>query len=194
MLKTTAAFLIMLGLAIGGGAASLSYVLDDTVGTGAFKLGAWTAFPKLGAPDADPYARAKVSREGVLALGSGEGLAFIADHDSNGDRLRLECNYRIEGSTPAARFWTLFVQGDRSGVVVGPGGRPSALQSQSLLRRPDNSFQVTVGAKPAPQNWIGTTGTGQMQLVLTIYDSSIASGTIISDATMPAITASGCDA
>jgi hypothetical protein len=194
MLKTAAAFLVTLCIAIGGGAASLSYVLDDTLGTGALRLGAWTAFPKLGTPDADPYARAKISREGVLALGSAEGLAFIAERDSAGRRLRVECNYRIVGATPPARFWTLFIQSERSAVATSPAGWPAALQSQALLRRADNSFEIRVGSKPAPQNWIGAEGRGPMRLVLTIYDSSITSGAIISETSMPEIIVAGCNA
>lgn len=194
MLKTSAAFLLMLVLAIGGGAASLSYVLDDTVGTGALRLGAWTAFPKLGASDADPYARAKISREGVLALGSAEGLAFIADRDSDGARLRLECNYRVEGTTPPTRFWTLFVQDGGARVSASPAGGPAALQSQAILRRDDNSFIINIGARPSPENWIGATGSGPMQMVLTLYDSSVTTSTVIGEAVMPRIVAAGCDA
>ena len=60
MLKTALTVLLTLSLAIGGGAASVWYVLAGQSGTGALTIGSWTAFPKIGAPDADPYSKARV--------------------------------------------------------------------------------------------------------------------------------------
>lgn len=192
MIKTVFAVLITLCLAIGGGAASLAYVLDDARGAGALTLGEWTAYPKTGSPEADPYARARTAREGILALGAAEGVAFTAVRDSSGAPLRLDCVYNIEGMAPPGRFWTLF-------AAVGPeavknqSGRPSAINSQNLLRNGEGRYIITVGRRPAPGNWIGVTGEGAMQLVMTVYDSSLSTGTEIGDVSMPEIIQAGCN-
>lgn len=191
MLKSTLAFLTTAFLAIGGGASSLSYVLNDTVGAGAVTFGPWTAFRSIGAADADPYSRARISREGILALGEGEGLAFVAERDSAGDRLRLDCAYRIEGVMPQSRFWTMFAE------PVGSDGRgllrDAAIQSRRLIREPDNNIIVSVGPKASSGNWLQTSGDGAMRLVTTMYDFSLATQVEATDALMPRIIRTGCN-
>lgn len=193
MLKATLAFLVTLVLAVGGGAASLAYVLNDTVGAGAVTFGPWTAFRSIGAADADPYSRARISREGILALGEGEGLAFVAERDSGGERLRFDCDYRIEGVLPQARFWTMFTEhvGNQDTANLPPAG---AIQSRRVIREPDNNVVVTVGPKAAPGNWLQTQGSGAMRIVTTMYDFSLATQVEATDALMPKITQVGCNA
>lgn len=192
ILDTSLATLLAVSLAIGGGAWSLWRVLDNTQGTGALTIGAWTAFPNIGSPDADPYSRARTSREGILALGSAEGIAFTATTDSAGDTLRSECSYRIEGDVPASRFWTLVATTDQP-AEENPQRLP-ALNSLSILRRPDNSFAITAAAHPADGNWLAISGGGPMSLLLTVYDTNIASGSEFTEISMPDIKSIGCDA
>jgi len=192
MLKTSLAILVAASLAVCGGAWSLSRVLDNPQGTGALTIGAWTAFPKIGSPDADPYSKARTSREGILALGSAEGIAFTATTDSTGAALRAGCGYRIEGNVPASRFWTLVATGENPSSE-NPARLP-ALNSLSVLREPDNRFAVTVAAQPAPGNWLQINGTGPMSLLLTVYDSNVAAGSEFAEIRMPDIQPLGCDA
>ncbi len=191
MLKTILATLLATAIAIGGGAWSLARVLDNPQGTGALTVGAWTAFPKIGSPNADPYSKARTSREGILALGSAEGIAFAASSDSAGDALRAACSYRIEGNVPASRLWTLVAAVDQP-ATQDPTRLP-ALNSQSILRRADGSFAVAVTAHPAPGNWLEVSGSGLMSLLLTVYDSNIASGSEFTEVIMPSIESLGCD-
>jgi len=192
MLNTVLAILLASSLAVAGGAWSLVSVLNNRQGTGALVVGAWTAFPKIGSPDADPYSKARTSREGILALGSAEGIAFSATTDTAGDALRAECSYRIEGNVPTSRFWTLVANGDQP-APERPARLP-ALNSQSVLRRADSSFAVTVAAHPAAGNWLQNSGTGPMALVLTIYDTNLTTGSEFSEILMPGIEPLGCDA
>lgn len=192
MLKSTLAFLTTAVLAIGGGAASLAYVLDDTIGAGAVTFGPWTAFRSIGAADADPYSRARISREGILALGEGEGLAFVAERDSTGDRLRYDCAYRVEGVFPQARFWTMFAEA--AGSTNAPDTAPvSAIQSRNMMRQPNNDVVVTVGPTPVSGNWLQTNGSGAMRIVTTMYDFSLATQVEASDRLMPRIVEAGCN-
>ena len=55
---------------------------------GAVAIGAWTAWPKTGTRDIDPYARAAIARSGELPVGSGDGVAFFARTDDNGTAAR----------------------------------------------------------------------------------------------------------
>lgn len=193
MLKTAFLTLLTLTIAIGGGTASLWYALKVQDGAGAVTVGNWIAFPDIGTPNADPYSQARVARQGLLSLGRAEGLAFVAERDAAGALLRRGCAYRIEGSTPPARFWTLHAA-DRAGRAVrGGDGRASALHSLELLRQSDNSVAIAVGSQPAPGNWLAVSGSGAMRLVLTLYDTPVAGSTGIAEIQLPRVLGAGCD-
>ncbi|WP_353642152.1 DUF1214 domain-containing protein [Mesorhizobium sp. WSM2239] len=193
MLKTAFLTLLTLVIAIGGGTASLWYVLRAQDGVGAVTIGGWTAFPDIGTPNADPYSKARVAREGILSLGRAEGLAFAVERDADGALLRRECSYRIEGSTPPARFWTLYAADGAGRAIKAVDGRESALHSLELLRQPDNSFVIAVSSRPAPGNWLTVSGSGAMRLVLTLYDTPIADSTGIAEVELPLVVEAGCD-
>jgi len=194
MLKNAFLMLLSLAIAIGGGGASVWYALKIQDGVGAIRIGQWTAFPDIGTPAADPYSKARVAREGVLALGRAEGLSFVAENDAAGDQLKRECSYRIEGGFPTARFWTLYAADQSLGVVETGKPRLAVLQSYEVLRQADNSVIISVGHHPMSGNWLLTDGSGRMYFVLTFYDTPIASSTGLSDVSLPRIVKAGCDA
>jgi len=194
MLKTAFLVLFVLAISIGGGGASVWYMLKANEGVGAVTIGQWTALPYLGTADADPYSKARVARDGLLALGSAEGLAFSAKEDADGHALRRECTYRIEGPVPSARFWTLYAA-DPAGTVLRRGNRrAAAMHSYQLVRGDDNSISIMAGADPTPGNWLALSGEGPMSLVLTFFDTPIASNTGASDVMLPSIVKVSCNA
>jgi hypothetical protein len=194
MLKNALQTLLVFAIAIGLGGASVWYALDAQSGVGAIRIGPWTAFPDIGTPEADPYTQARVAREGVLPLGRAEGLAFVADRDSSGAALRRECRYSIDGSFPTARFFTLYAADAALDLIETGKPRRAVLQSQQLLRRPDDTALISAGRKPQPGNWLAVTGTGPLAFVLSFYDTPIASSTGLSDVKLPDIRKAGCDA
>lgn len=192
MFRTIFLTLLTLSIAVAGGSASVWYALDNVEGLGALEIGAWTAYPDYGTPAADPYSEARIARQAELTLGRAEGLAFAAVEDSAGQRLRRGCAYTIEGPVPSTRFWTIYAA-DASQRPLGSGlRRGSALHSLQLLRKPDDSFTITAGRNPAPGNWLPVSGAGGFQLVLSLYDTAIASSSTIADIRLPAITRIGC--
>src|SRR5690606_22878685 len=64
MLKSVLSTLLVLVIAIGGGAASVAMMIETVPPVGAVVSGPWTAFPASGTPEADPYSRARFAREG----------------------------------------------------------------------------------------------------------------------------------
>jgi len=194
MLKTAFVIFVVLCISIVGGGASVWYTLKANERVGAVTIGEWTAFPYIGTPDADPYSKARVAREGLLALGRAEGLSFSANSDATGEALRRECAYRIEGPVPSARFWTLYAIDTAGGVIRAGERRPGALHSNQLIRRIDNSVSIAAGAHPAPGNWLALSGAGPMTFVLTFFDTPIASSTGAADIVLPSIIKAGCDA
>ena len=87
------------------------------VDVGTVTIGAWTARPKSGTSDIDPYSRAAIARSGELPIGTGDGVTFLAKADATGKRLDGNCDVTVSGVTPAARFWTLTVY-DMKGRLV----------------------------------------------------------------------------
>lgn len=195
MLKMLATTVITLFIAIGGGAGSVWLALDGDFEFDTVRIGNWVAFPERGTPQADPYSKARFSREADLALGHAEGLTFIARRDAQGDTLESRCNYRIVGSLPPARFWTLHARNEDNQVIIPASNRPPALHSLALLRENDNSIVTTVSRHPSPGNWLALDGRQEnFSLILTLYDTATASSARISDVELPHIVREGCDA
>jgi hypothetical protein len=193
MLRTVLLTLVTLAIAIGGGAASVWYALQAQEGVGTVTIGSWTAYPLMGAPDADPYSKARAARQGLLALGRAEGIAFFATRDAAGAQLSRKCSYRIEGSTPPARFWTLYAADRSLRMLMGDRRRKPALQSLDVLRNADNSFAIAVGPNAMPGNWLSVAGVGPMVFVLTLYDTPVAGSIGVEDVGLPQVLRTGCD-
>lgn len=193
MLKTVFLTALTVAIAIIGGAGTVWRALDTDFGFGSVTIGNWTAFPQHGTPDADPYSRARFSREADLAMGYAEGLIFMAKRDAGGEALRVECRYRVEGSVPPARFWTLHARDDAGRLIPPPGDRAPALHSYALLRQPDNTVTTVVSRHAAPGNWLAVSGEGPLILMLTLYDTAIASSARIAEVELPQILREACD-
>lgn len=193
MIKSAFLILIVLVLSVVGGGASVWYALASQEGLGAVTVGSWTAFPDIGTPDADPYSKARIAREGALALGRAEGLSFVAQRDADGAALQRDCDYRIEGTVPASRFWTVYAAAPGGAIIRAGTQRAPALQSYQLLRQQDDSLIITASAHASPGNWLALSGTGPMLLVVNLYDTPIASSTGLADITMPRIVRVHCD-
>ena len=67
---------LILAAAVGLGATWVTATRGTDLGT--LKIGAWTARPRTGTADVDPYSRASIARSGELPIGTGDGVAFSA--------------------------------------------------------------------------------------------------------------------
>lgn len=190
VLRTSIQIGLALAVALGLGTASVRSALDADVGRAALVVGNWTADPDSGRPGGEnPYSRARASRQPQLPLGVAEGLIFRTSADSTGRRLSRDCVYLLDGPVPASRFWTLHVEGGSPAEAP-----PPSLHSMQLLRSSDNAFAVTVGRRIAPGNWLPISGDGPMTVVLTLYDTPVASTTALTDIGLPQIRRGLCDA
>ena len=159
---------------------------------GGVTIGAWTAWPKSGTAGIDPYARAMVARRGELPVGLGDGVAFYARTDNDGESLDGRCDVLVSGITPQARFWTLTLY-DPDGRLVANSVQRQGFTSQEIIRKSDGSFAVIVGPRVRPGNWLPTGGVEKYQLVLRLYDTPIGMATRGgAEAPMPSITKMVC--
>ena len=183
-------FAFVVAAALGLGATWLA--LTRGIAFGGVTIGAWTAWPKNGTTDIDPYARAIVAQTGRLPIGAGDGVAFFARTDDQGRLFDGRCNVRISGITPPARFWTLTLY-DRDGRLVANSLTRYGFTSQEIVRRSDGSFEITIAPRARPGNWLPTGGVEGYVLVLRLYDTPVGVAARTGrEAPMPAIVQEGC--
>lgn len=193
MFREITPIIISLAIALVGGIFATDEITQNFEGFGELVIDGWTAYPSAGSRDADPYARARAARTGRIALGSAEGLAFVAKLDSDGEPLTAACRYLVAGKTASARAWTLRITDDQMSIVGSDEVDAHDAHSGNVLRESDGSFSIEVSSTPAPGNWVQSTGSGNRYFIITLYDTSVASTTGISDFAMPSITRISCD-
>ncbi|HZP20068.1 MAG TPA: DUF1214 domain-containing protein [Bauldia sp.] len=182
---------IAIAIAAALGIGSAWYVIDRGAVFGTVTVGAWTAWPASGQPDADPYAVAWLARTGEVPLGAGEGIAFTATADSSGRPLTAACDYTVRGQTPAARLWTLaaYAFGDAGGA---PAPDRSSINSRILVRQPDGSFAIALSPEVQPGNWVPLQAGRNFRLVLRLYDTPVTTGSRLTDMVLPEIVRGAC--
>ena len=168
------------------------FALSRGAAFGALTIGSWTAWPKSGTEDADPYARATIARTGQLPMALGDGVSFSALTDDKGKILDGRCTVVVSGVTPAARYWTLTLYNAGGELVANSVGR-YGFTSEEILRNADGSFAITVAPRANPGNWLPSGGIERYSLVLRFYDTAIGVATRASrEVPMPSIKTRSC--
>jgi len=158
---------------------------------GELGIGVWRAAPRSGTEADDPYSRARLARVGELPLGPGEGLTLTAVTDETGQPLSGACAYRVTGRTPAARLWTMAVQGSQ-GETLAATNAPRSIGSDRIVRAPDGTFTVTVAPTIAPGNWITSEGGARIRIVARLYDTTARTATAVAGLSMPRVERERC--
>ncbi|HEY2136570.1 MAG TPA: DUF1214 domain-containing protein [Xanthobacteraceae bacterium] len=183
-------FTFMVAAAVGLG--STWFALTRGAAFGALSIGAWTARPKAGTADIDPYARATIERIGALPIGLGDGVAFTATTDDKGRPLDGRCDAVVSGTTPPARYFTLTVYEPDGKLVANSLGR-QGFTSEELVRNQDGSFEITLAPRTRAGNWLPTGGVERYMLVLRFYDTAVGIATRAGrEAPLPSIVSGGC--
>lgn len=183
-------FMLLVAAIVGLGGTYIS--LTRGQGFSTLSIGPWTAWPKTGTTDIDPYAQAAIARLGRLPIALGDGVEFLARADDKGRLLDGRCDVELTGVTPAARYWTLTLYG-ASGELVANSVKRYGFTSQEILRRADGSFQITIAPRASPGNWLPTGGVERYMLALRFYDTSIGISTKEGrEVPMPALSVRSC--
>jgi hypothetical protein len=139
---------------------------------GGVKSGAWTSNANIGSSGAGSYLRAGVALGGLLALNASETVYYTATTDDAGKPLSTACEYRLEGSEPLTRWWSITAYADDSFLIRGSNGRYS-VDKTAIERGADATFVVRVGGAPLSGNWISTgaaDGGKPFSLTLRLYN------------------------
>ncbi len=106
---------------------------------------------------------------------------FVRSVDEDGNGLRADCVYTVEGQVTVARWWTLSIA--PSGVTAAH----SELSAGEAVVGQGGDLRVTISARPMPGNWIAPADTSALLLRYTINEA--APGETVS---LPTVTKSGC--
>jgi hypothetical protein len=181
---------LALAAAVGLGSTWMTTTRGTELGT--LTIGAWTARPRTGTVDIDPYSRATITRNGELPIGTGDGIAFTASTDDKKKALDGRCDVVVSGVTPAARFWTLSLY-DNKGHLVANALQRYGFTSQEIVRGADGGFEIRIASRSRAGNWLPTGGIERYSLMLRLYDTPVGVATRTQrDAPMPQIATVGC--
>ena len=151
---------LIIATVVGVGATWMTATRGTDLGT--LTIGAWTARPKTGTADVDPYSRASIARSGELPVGTGDGVAFLRDDRRSQAAARGRCDVVISGVTPAARFWTLTLY-DQKGHLVANSLQRYGFTSQEIVRGADGTFEIRVASRSRAGNWLRPAGSSVMR-------------------------------
>jgi len=183
-------FTFLVAAALGLGATWFTLAHGTAFGT--IRIGAWTAWPRTGTADIDPYARAGIARTGALPIGLGDGVAFLARNDDAGQPFDGRCDVIIKGTTPPARFWTLSLY-DPEGRLIANSAERYGFTSQEVVRASDGSFDIIAAPRARAGNWLPTGGAERYMLMLRLYDTPVGVATRAGrEAPMPTVAQQAC--
>lgn len=184
---------VLIALALGGGLGSAWYLIEAGSRLSTRTFGPWVTWSAAGRPEADPYTRAHVVRNGLLPLSSTLELAFRAKTDSSGGRLTSACDYAVlmEEFDPA--WWNLAVF-DGQGRLIANAAERHAFSTTTAMREPDGRTVIALARDARPGNWLPSGRGNRVVLVLTVQDANWAAA--IHDGgtpkSMPEIVRTGC--
>ena len=181
---------VVMAITIGLGATYLS--VAHWQGFGRVKAGPWSVAVRAGAPDAEPYTRAIIARSGEIPLSPGEGIVLASRSDSKGVPLNGGCLYRVTGTFPPARIWTLTAYTPEGQLIANPAER-FGFSSAEVVRDASGAVDIMLGAQVQPGNWLPVAEQRPFALVLRLYDTPIsASAARLEAKTVPEILKTSC--
>ena len=134
------------------------------------QVGAWRSNLQAGSVDADMYTRATVAVNALLALGRSETMYFVATQDDSGQGLRSQCNYRISGVPPQARWWSITAYAEDLFLFDAPNAHYSLNGSTAKLDA-SGAFALTIGPNEQMGTyWLPTPGQRPVVLTLRLYN------------------------
>jgi hypothetical protein len=160
---------VVIGLILG--ALSAWGALAFGSGSAVETFGLWSHNRLTGAPAADPYTRAIVAREGLLALSAREALYFNLSRDENGRPLDESCIYELASPRLAARWWSVTLYAADDFLVRNSDHAPSVDATRTLTPAGGNWRARVSPVRGEAANWISSRNAGRgFSLMLRIYN------------------------
>lgn len=159
---------VVFSLAAGIGSAWLT--VQQGMRLGNVKNGPWSTNENIGAESAGAYLRAGVAVGGLLALSKAETVYYTAFEDSDGQPLRANCAYLVEGRDPEARWWSITAYGADHYLIPNEAKR-YAVAKTNVERDGAGLFSIRAGGEAREKNWLSLgKGAEPISLTLRLYN------------------------
>lgn len=122
----------------------------------------WHIKMLTGSSNADDLTRARVAIGGLLALDRSESMYFVAHTDSQLRPLRSRCTYKVSGTAPSARWWSITAYAEDHFLFDAPD------KKFSFTSNGDYSF-ITGPQATTGMQWLPTSGDRGLELMLRLY-------------------------
>lgn len=159
---------VSLSLALVVGVGSAWYMINSGSALSKRSFGPWKTWFSAGDPQADPYTRAHFSRSGALPITATSAYYFTAKTDDNNNKLTADCEYLITGSALNYPWWHISVY-DIDGQIIANQAQRYAYHKDNIFFKEDGTFDIRLSPTARPGNWIPTSGSEAMQIVLRIF-------------------------
>lgn len=181
---------VIVGGAIGFGTAVAAY--EGMYSRGLVINGQWATNLGAGSSEVDMYARANIAVHGLLALAKSEAVYYACLGDDKGEPLRANCDYKIEGKTLDARWWSITVYGQDDFLIPNEQKRYS-FNANTVKLNPDGTFVIYLSGSPKEGNWLPSgTGGQKVTLSLRLYNPGQSVYDNPGGIELPRITREGC--
>jgi hypothetical protein len=167
MLRVLKILLVLLVGAVLGLAATWATVIRSGQRSSAGD-GPWHTSLDAGSSAGGPYSRAFIAVHGLLALSREETIYYTAANDSDGHALDGHCVYQIEGRDPPTRWWSITAYG-ADDFLIPNGAERYSVSMNSVARRADGTFAVTLSKARVEGNWIPL-AEGRFDLTIRLYN------------------------
>ncbi|WP_237443360.1 DUF1214 domain-containing protein [Sinobacterium norvegicum] len=126
--------------------------IKQGLGNGSLTNGDWYTRESSGSADADVMVRATVAISGLLAS-TRENSMYYKLNAVDGEPLRLNCRYRIEGNNYDANWWSITAYGWDYFLIPNQEKRYS-FNSENIIRGDDGSWVIHLSVEQADGNWL----------------------------------------
>ena len=158
---------LVLGTAIGVGSAVYAY--DAVTGARSISNGPWQTNLAFGSVQAGPYVRTATAVHGLLALNESETIYYSAYTDDNRQPLSSEFDYRIEGKTPDARWWSITIYGSDDFLIANQMNRYSC-NANNVTCDSSGKFTVYISKTQKPGSWVPLGDQKKFFVTLRLYN------------------------
>jgi hypothetical protein len=155
--------------------------------------GPWSTNFAYGSTGANPYVKAWVAENGLMAVSASLSLYLDAYNDDNGQPLVANCDYVIKGPALKAGYWNITVYNENGFVIANAQNRYS-YSSTDIQFEPDGSFIIYLSKTAKQGNWLPTGNAKTLNVYLRLHDSGpdYSTANALKTAQLPQIIKEGC--
>lgn len=138
------------------------------------EIDGWQADWSVGSATANPYVRARVAQNGLLALRKEEAVYFIKTMDDQGEPLTEACTYQVSGGSFPALWWSITLYDAANKLPMNDGQHLSFDQTKAEMASGGGAdtwtFEVSSTLPADPEAaWVSSKAGGDFDLMLRLY-------------------------